>query len=102
MPKLTANGGNNPSALHNGMTWKRRMRVEKAAQLTALGVLSDGEIAAFIGITQPALSVLKTTSEFKNAMISLSTGLITQEHQAIARTIEYQREEIADMVPMAL
>jgi len=102
MPKLTANGGNNPSAMHNGMTWKRRMRVEKAAQLTALGVLSDAEIARHIGITQAAFSVLKTTGYFKTVMINLSTGILSQETQAVARTIEYQREEIADMVPLAL
>lgn len=102
MPKLTANNGTNPSAMHNGMTWKRRMRVEKAAQLTALGILSDAEIARHIGITQAAFSVLKTTGYFKSTMITLSTGILSQETQAIARTIEYQREEIADMVPMAL
>ena len=102
MPKLTANGGNNPSALHKGMTWKRRMRVQKAASLTALGILSDKEIASHIGITQAAFSVLKTTNQFKSAMIELSTGIISQETQAVARSIEYQREEIADMVPLAL
>lgn len=91
-----------PSALHNGMTWKRRMRVQKAASLTALGVLSDKDIAAHIGITQAAFSVLKSTKQFKAAMIELSTGIISQETQAVARHHEYQREEIADMVPLAL
>lgn len=102
MPKLTANGGTNPSALHNGMGWKRRMRVTKAAQLQALGVLSDADIARQIGISQPAFSVLKTTAEFKRQMITLATGIIDQETAAICRTIETQREMIAEMVPEAL
>lgn len=102
MPRLTANGGTNPSAMHNGMGWKRRMRVTKAAQLQALGVLNDSEIARQIGITQPAFSVLKTTSEFKRQMITLATGIIDQETTAICRNVEVQREMIADMVPEAL
>lgn len=102
MPKLTANGGNNPSAMHNGMTWKRRMRIQKAATLTAMGILKDSDIAAHIGITQAAFSVLKTTKEFKSAMIELNTGIISQNTQLVARSEEYQREEIADMIPLAL
>lgn len=102
MPSLTANGGTNPSALHGGITWKRRYRTEKAAQLQALGVLSDKEIADHIGVTQAYFSVLKTTREFKAASIRLITGIIDQETQAICRNIEYQREELADMVPLAL
>lgn len=102
MPHLTANGGTNPSAMHRGMTWKRRMRVYKAAQLTALGHLSDNEIASHIGITQPALSVLKTTKEFQSAMIALATGIVDQETAAICQNIETQREMIASMVPAAL
>jgi hypothetical protein len=90
------------SALHNGMGWKRRMRVQKAASLTALGLLSDKDIAAHIGITPAAFSVLKGTQQFKQAMIELSTGIIAQDTQAVARSHVYQKEEIADMVPLAL
>jgi hypothetical protein len=91
-----------PSAMYNGMGWKRRMRVMKAAQLTALGVLSDADIARQIGITQPAFSILKTTNFFKSQMVSLATGIIDQETTAICRSHETQREMLAEMVPEAL
>lgn len=98
MPKSTGTG----SALHNGMTWKRRIRVEKAARLTAYGVLSDAQIAAQIGISQPAFSILKSTDEFKKTMIFISTGIASQDQAAVAKNAEYQREQLADMVPVAL
>lgn len=91
-----------PTALHNGMGWKRRMRVMKAAQLTALGVLSDADIARQIGITQAAFSTLKTTNEFKKIMVTIATGILDQGTTAICRSHETQREMLAEMVPEAL
>ena|ERR1700744_6221531 len=90
------------SALHNGKTWKRILRIEKAARLTALGVFSDGDIARQIGITQVTLSVLKQTPEFKSKMIELQTGVIAQTDLEVRESYEFQREEIKSMVPLAL
>lgn len=62
----------------------------------------DADIAAHIGITQPALSVLKATPQFQSIMIEVTTGILSQDSQQVARTREYQLEQLTDMVPMAL
>lgn len=87
---------------HQGLTWKRRMRIERAARLTALGVYSNQAIADLMGINVQTLVYLKQTIAFHNAMIEIKTGVISQENQIVARTYENQREELADMVPTAL
>src|ERR1700744_5501383 len=90
------------TALHNGKTWKRILRIERAARLTALGIYSDGDIARQIGITQVTLSVLKQTPEFQSKMIELQTGVIAETDREVRSTYEFQREELASMVPVAL
>jgi hypothetical protein len=78
------------------------MRIERAARLTAAGVFTDGEIARQIGITPVTLSVLKQTSEFKTRMIEHQTGIISENDLEIRQSLEYQQEELKEMVPMAL
>jgi hypothetical protein len=88
--------------MHGGMTWRRRIRSERAARLVAAGIWSHEQIANQIGVDTMTLSNMKQTKQFQAAMIEISTGIISQDNIALARTLEAQKEELADMVPQAL
>lgn len=90
------------SALHNGRTWKRLMRIERAVQLQATGQFKDSEIAEQIGITPAMYSLIKQTPEFKQRMIAAATGVISQNDLAVKTNAEYQAELLKQTVPVAL
>lgn len=90
------------SALHNGRTWKRIVRVEKACRLTISGQFSDNDIARHIGITPAHFSLLKQTPEFKTRMLELRTGVISQHNTDVLEDVSYQHEQMKAMVPQAL
>lgn len=91
----------NNSALHKGRQWRRIVRIEKAALLTLKGFPNDS-IAMHIGIHPQTLIYLKQTPEFKSRMIALSTGIIEQHDLQIRQDEEFQREQLNEMVPLAL
>ena len=90
------------SALHNGRTWKRLVRIEKACRLTISGQFSDTDIARHIGITPAFFSLLKQTPEFKTRMLELRTGVISQHNSDVAEDVDFQRQQMRAMVPQAL
>lgn len=103
----TANGQNitptgNPSALNKGMTLAKRTKIEKAARLCATGLYTDKMIAEHLGITQPYLSVLKTTKEFQSASMAVLSGVLSETNEKMLASVEERREELAAMVPAAL
>jgi hypothetical protein len=87
---------------NKGAAWKRIMRIEKAALLTSKGVFSNDQIAAFIGINPQTLVLLKQTPEFQARMLSLATGIIEQHDLDVREDLEFQKEELRSMVPVAL
>lgn len=91
-----------PSALHNGRTWKRLIRIERAVALQVSGLFTDAQIAAQIGICSVAYTTIKQTPEFKQRMIAATSGVIAQNDLAIKTDREYQAEYIREMVPTAL
>lgn len=90
------------SALHNGRTWKRIMRIEKMCRLIANGQFSDGDMARHIGITPTHFSLLKQTPEFKARMIEMKSGVVSQHNTDVAGDIDFQRQQMRAMVPQAL
>jgi hypothetical protein len=90
------------SALHKGSQWRRILRIERAARLLASGAYSNDDVAHHIGVTPAYLSLLKQTPEFKARMIEIATGITAQHDLDIREDLEFQKEEIASMVPLAL
>lgn len=90
------------SALHNGVTWKRLMRIERAVQLQVAGIYKDSEIAMMIGVQPAHYSLIKQTPEFKRRMIAAASGVIAQNDLAVKTDIEYQSQFIKEQVPVAL
>jgi len=92
----------NLSTLYKGMGLKRRMKIEKAARLCATGLYADKDIAKHLGMTPVYLTQLKTTKEFHAASIAVMSGVLSQENDAALASVEARREELEDMVPVAL
>jgi len=90
------------SAMHQGSQWKRILRIERAARLLATGIYSNSEVASHIGVTPAYLSLLKQTPEFQSRMIEITTGITAQHDIDIREDVEFQKEELKSMVPMAL
>jgi hypothetical protein len=92
---------NKPSALINGRQVRRYVRVEQAARLTIKG-FGNIEIASMMGIHVQTLVYLKQTPEFKNRIIQMQTGVIAHNNVEIEQDLEYQKQALGEMVPMAL
>lgn len=92
----------NSSSLHRGMTFKKRIKIEKVARLVATGLYTDEMIATHIGCTKQYVSQLKTTREFQQATIACLSGIISVENEKALETLEARRADLDSMVPMAL
>jgi hypothetical protein len=90
------------STLNSGMTFKRRIKIEKIARLVATGLYTDDMIANHIGVTKQYISQLKATKEFQNATIAVMSGLLSTENQQALESLAARRAELDAMVPMAL
>jgi hypothetical protein len=86
---------------NKGKSWRRLVRIEKAALLTLKGFPND-MIAAHIGIHTQTLVYLKQTPEFKARMLALQTGVVETHNRQVLEDEEYQREQLRSMVPIAL
>ena len=97
-----ASAPGNPTTLHNGRTWRRIMRIDRAARLTAEGIYSNADIARHIGINVQTLVYIKQTPEFQARMVQIKSGVMAQEDIDILESLEFQKEQIKAMVPTAL
>jgi len=86
---------------HRGRSWKRARRIEIVALLESK-FISDQDIANHLGITVGAVQAIKSTPEYQAKRITLQTGLMSQYDQNFGLTEEEQRDELNQMVPMAL
>lgn len=90
------------STLYQGMGFRKRIRIEKAARLCATGLYTDILVAQHLGISTTYLTQLKSTVPFQQAMIACVSGVLSEENQKSLATLEARRQELDAMVPMAL
>jgi hypothetical protein len=84
-----------------GRSWKRAKRIEIAVRLESL-FIPDADIARHMGITVAALYYIKATPEYQAKKITIQTGILSQYDSQINLTAEEQKDEINDLVPLAL
>jgi hypothetical protein len=80
---------------------KTRLRMEKAARLTALG-LPDAEIALHIGLTPAGYATLKQSPDFRIIATQVATGVISDYDQELFDNLENVKDNIKALVPDAL
>lgn len=86
-----------------GLTYKRSMRIERAARLALDPAhYSIEQIASFCGLTVAGLSQIRRTQAYHNKIIELKTGLIAEDDRILRENLDVQRSIVKSMVPTAL
>jgi hypothetical protein len=85
-----------------GRTWKRQMRIERAVRLEMMGMFSEEEISAQIGITKQALQYIKKTPSYLSKRVALSSGIVAVMDSELLLTRENLKQEVQEMIPSAL
>lgn len=93
----------NPISLkpHRGRSWKRARRIEIVCRLESM-FIPDADIANHLGITVQALHHIKICPEYQALKIQIQTGVISVYDKDRLATQEAQKEEIEDLIPLAL
>lgn len=82
-------------------SFKRVIHMEKAARLESLG-WKDAEIARQIGLTPAGLAMVKQDVDYPSVRDRIKTGVISQLDEQLKDDMDYQRERIRGMMPVAL
>lgn len=80
---------------------KTRLRMEKAARLTALG-LPDTQIAAHVGLTPAGLATLKQSVEYQVIANQIVSNIISEYDQELHEDLDFVKDRIGSLVPDAL
>ena len=98
---LTTPLGNPSAKVAPGKTYKRRLKIEKIARLTAAGY-TDEEIGFSVGITKVYVSMLRRTPEYIAILAEVNSGVISEIDSNLREDIANVRLEIRGMVPAAI
>jgi hypothetical protein len=93
--------GNISAKVAPGRTYKRRLKIEKIARLTAAGY-TDQEIAFSVGIGKVYVSMLRRTPEYIAILAEVNTGVISEIEGALREEIQNTRAELKSMLPSAI
>jgi hypothetical protein len=84
------------------MAWdKNRIREEKVARLVCAG-MSDADIAIAVGLTPAGLAQLKTRQTYKDIILRVKEGVVSEMDEMLTMKTEELRDYIQDNVPVAL
>src|ERR1700675_900963 len=79
----------------------RILKMEKAARLESLG-WKDAEIARHLGVTTAGLAMVKQDPDYAGVRNRILTGVISELDASMIDDLQYQREKIRSMMPVAL
>lgn len=80
---------------------RTRIRMEKAARLTALG-LKDADIANHVGLTPAGLATMKQSPEYQALANQVATGVISEYDEVLSEDLENVKDRVQSLVPDAL
>lgn len=98
---LTTPKGNPSAKVSPGHTYKRRLKIEKIARLTAAGY-TDEEIAFTVGIGKVYVSMLRRTPDYIAVLAEVNTGVISNLDATLREDTLNVRAELKGMVPAAI
>jgi len=94
-----------PSALnpHLQMTYKRMMKIERIARLTLdPSGFSNEQIANMLGCNKQTVVLVRQLPAFHAKIMEIKSGVISGYDAALRTNIDNARQELRDMVPVAL
>lgn len=95
----------NPSAMHPklGMTWKRAMKIERIARLSADPAgYSNEQIANHLGCDKQTIVLIRQLPEYHAKMLEVMSGVTSSWDQELRQDTEASRQEMKSMVPSAM
>ncbi len=98
---ITTPQGNPSAKIAPGKTYKRRLKIERIARLTAAGY-TDEEIGCALEITKVYVSMLRRTPEYIAILTEVNTGVISDLDSSLRKEILNVRAELLEMVPGAI
>jgi hypothetical protein len=101
----TATNKSGKSAMHPtmGMTWKRALKIEKIARLSADPAgYSNAQIGNMLACSEQTIVYIRQTPEYHAKMMEISSGIVSMYDQQLRENIDNMRDEMRSMVPSAM
>jgi hypothetical protein len=100
---LTPKGNNSAKHPTLRMTWKRALKIEKIARLSAdpAGYTNE-QIANHIRCTPQTIVLVRQLPEYHAKMIEVTSGITSLYDQDLRQDTDNAREELKSMVPSAM
>jgi hypothetical protein len=92
--------GNYSAKIRPGYTFKRHLKMEKIARLSAL--LPDAQIALILGCTVVRIRQIKATPEYVAKVTEIQTGIVSDLDHHLRTDTENFAAEVKEMMPEAL
>lgn len=93
------------SAMHPrlGMTWKRALKIERIARLSADPAgYSNEQIANMLNCDKQTIVIIRQTPEYHAKMIEISSGVVSMYDQQLRENVDNMRDELRAMVPSSM
>jgi hypothetical protein len=86
-----------------GMTWKRALKIERIARLSADPAgYSNEQIGNMLNCTAQTVILIRQTPEYHAKMIEIASGVVSQYDAQLRENIDNMREELRTMVPSSM
>jgi hypothetical protein len=104
-PSSTATNLSGKSAMHPKlrMTWKRALKIERIARLSADPAgYSNEQIANMLNCDKQTIVYIRQLPEYHAKMIEISSGVVSAYDQQLRENVDNVRDELRSMVPSAM
>lgn len=104
-PNSAATNVSGKSAMHPRlkMTWKRALKIERIARLSADPAgYSNVQIANMLNCDPQTVVLIRQTPEYHAKMVEISSGVVSQYDSQLRENVENMRDEMRSMVPSAM
>lgn len=86
-----------------GMTWKRALKIERIARLSADPAgFSNEQIANMLNCDKQTIVLIRQSPEYHAKMIEISTGVVSMYDQQLRENVDNMRDELRSMVPSSM
>lgn len=94
-----------PSAMHPRlkMTWKRALKIERIARLSADPAgYSNEQIANMLGCNKQTIVLIRQLPEYHAKMLEIASGVVSVYDQQLRENVDNMRAELKSMVPSSM
>ncbi|HEY1644818.1 MAG TPA: hypothetical protein VGF75_00345 [Candidatus Saccharimonadales bacterium] len=97
-----AHNGAKRGRKNGGTNFRRQHRMQIMARLEATGNYSVNQLAKHFGLQAQTICLMRAQPEYVRLRASYVTGVLDTVSDTVQTLVEYQAQELADMVPSSL